>query len=104
MNVGEPHRHAAEPAAGKIPEILVMIAGDIDHPGALARLAQQFLDDVIVQLVPLPVFLQRPVVDDVADQVQRVRLGDTQEIQQQFRLRPPCAQVKIGNPDGAVAG
>ena len=37
-----------------------MVAGQEDHARTLARLAQQFLDDVVVRLRPIPAALQAP--------------------------------------------
>ena len=68
------------------------------------RFPQQFLNDVVVVLVPIPGLLERPVVDDIADQIERIRLGIFQKVQQHPRLRTPRANVEIGDPDGAVAG
>ena len=56
---------------------LVVVAGNEDHPRALADLAQQLLDDVVVGLRPVPVALELPAVDDVADQEQVLALDVT---------------------------
>jgi len=44
-----------------------MVAGQIDDSRALARLAQEFLHDVIMVLRPKPAGAQLPAIDDVAD-------------------------------------
>ena len=54
---------AAEMRALEGAQELVMVAGDVDDAGALAALAQQFLDDVIVRLQCRAA--QPPAVDDV---------------------------------------
>src|SRR5271169_1275005 len=79
----------------------VVIAGDIDDLGALARLAQYFLHDVVMRLVPIPAPLELPAVDDVAHQVEVVGLGAAEEIEQPLRLAAGGAKMGIGDPDGA---
>ena len=77
---------AAEIEAGVIAREFVVIARHIDDARALARLAQQLLDDVIVRLRPVPAALQPPAVDDVADEIDRVGVVVFEEIEQQFGL------------------
>ena len=72
MNGGFHHVDAAEMRAIVIPQEFVVVAGDIDHLGALARLAQYFLREVVVRLRPVPAGPQRPAVDDIADEVDGV--------------------------------
>ena len=43
----------------------VMVAGDEDHAGAVAGLAQDALDHVVVRARPVPMLAQLPAVDDV---------------------------------------
>ncbi|MCY1515463.1 hypothetical protein D9M68_500510 [compost metagenome] len=93
--------YVAEGVAGEFARELVVVAGDEDDPGTVARLAQDALDDVIVGAGPVPVLAQLPAVDDVAHQVQGVRIVVVQEVEQEFRLAPGGAQVNIGNPEGA---
>ena len=82
---------------------LVVVAGNEDHPRALADLAQQLLDDVVVGLRPVPVALELPAVDDVADQEQVLALDVLQERQQLRCLTAGRAEMKIGDPDAANA-
>ena len=94
-------RDAAEGEAQVVPGGFVVVAGDVDDGGALARLAQHLLDDVVVRLVPVPAPLQLPAVDDVADEVEVLRFGATQELEERARLAPGRAQMGVGNPDRA---
>lgn len=94
---------APEAAEGEVAENLVVIAGDVDDAGPLAGLAQQFLDDVVVGLVPVPGALEAPAVEDVADQVEEVGIGLLQEIEKKLGIAAAGTQVDIRNPDGAVA-
>ncbi|MOA30716.1 hypothetical protein D3C78_1518240 [compost metagenome] len=77
-----------------------MVAGDEHHPRAVAGLAQDALDDVVMRPWPMPVLAQLPAVHDVAHQIQGVRVVVVQEIKQKFRLAPGSAQVYVGNPEG----
>jgi hypothetical protein len=88
---------AAEMGAGKIAQEFVMIAGDIDDAGPLARLAQHFLDHVIAILRPIPAALQPPAVNDIADEVDCIGLVVAQEIQQKIGLGGLGAEMHIGN-------
>jgi len=88
--------HVAECELAVLPRCLVVVAGDIDHVGALARLAQDLLHHVVVRLRPVPPALQAPAVDDVAHQVEIVALVLPQEVEQQFGLAAAGAKVNIG--------
>ena len=94
---------APEAAEGEVAENLVVIAGDVDDAGPLAGLAQQFLDDVVVGLVPVPGALEAPAVEDVADQVEEVGIGLLEEIEKKLGIAAAGTQMDIRNPDGAVA-
>src|SRR5690606_36803181 len=96
------HFDAAEEVPHEAPRELVVVAGDEDDPGPLARLAQQLLDHVIVRLGPVPLASQLPAVDDVADQVQVLAGGKAEEVQQGFGLATRRAQVQVRDPDAAV--
>ncbi|KAG0758409.1 hypothetical protein G6F22_019653 [Rhizopus arrhizus] len=76
-----------------------MVAGDEHHARAVARLAQDALDDVVVRARPVPMLAQLPAVHDIAHQVKGVRIVVVQEIEQEFRLAPGSTQVNIGNPE-----
>ena len=82
---------------------LVVVARNEDDPRALARLAQQLLDHVVVGARPIPRAPQLPAVDDVADEVQRLALRMTQEIEQRCGAAPRRAQVQVGDPQRAHA-
>ena len=94
---------AAEVVADVAARELVVVAGNEDHARALARLAQQLLDDVVVRLRPVPAAAQLPAVDDVADEVERLALGAAQEVEQRVRLAAGRAQVQVRDPEAAEA-
>ena len=73
------HLDAAEMGAEIIAQEFVVVAGNVDQPLALARLAQQLLDHVVMGLRPVPAGFQLPAVDDVADEIDGVGLEVAQE-------------------------
>ena len=93
---------AAEPVSGEVPETLVVVTGNIDDARSLARLAQELLDDVVVLLAPVPGAPYPLDIDDVADEVEIVRFGRAEEIQQESGIASACAEVHVGYPDRAI--
>ena len=78
-----------------------MIAGDVDDARALARLAQKLLHHVVVRLRPVPARFQRPAVDDVADQIDRVGIVVAQEVEQLAGLTAARAEMDVGDEERA---
>src|SRR5205814_10424683 len=72
--------------------------------GALARLAQQLLDDVVVALRPVPGLAQPPAVDNVADQIEVFGVGELEEVEQRVGAAAAGAEMDVGDPDRAEAG
>jgi hypothetical protein len=95
------HVHAAEVVAQILARELVVVARNEDHPGALARLAQELLHHVVVCLRPVPAAPQLPAVDDVADEKQRFAVHCAQEVQQRCGLAAGRAQMHVGYPHAA---
>ena len=93
------HLDAAEMRAVIIAQELVVIARQIDEAGALARLAQELLHDVVVRLRPIPARAQLPAVDDVADQIDRLGIVIAQEVEQAFGLTAARAEMHIRNKE-----
>ena len=81
-----------------------MVAGDVDHPGTFAHLAEQLLDDVVVGLRPIPTTLEAPTVDDVADEIDRLRVVMLEEIEDELVLATPRPKMQVGHEEGAIAG
>ena len=96
------HRNPAEAMIGEVAEVFIMVAGDVDHPGSLARLAQYLLHNVVVRLTPVPRALHAPAIDDVADQIQILAFRVLQKVEQHLRLTAARAKMNVGNPDAAV--
>ena len=59
----------AKGKAGKLSNRLIVIARDISHFCALTGFSQDFLDDIVMTLIPEPALLLLPTIDDVADQI-----------------------------------
>ena len=94
---------AAEMRAVIVAQELVVIAGDVDDLGALARLAQHLLHEVVVRLRPVPVGLQRPAVDDIADEIDGIGIMAAEEIQQSVGLRAAGSEMDVGDKQSAKA-
>ncbi len=94
--------HAAELQPREILEEFVMIARDIDHARLLTALSQQFLDQNIVIIVPMPLRLQLPAIDDIADKVEIVGIVVFQEFEEKIGAGMFCAEVEVGEPDCAI--
>ena len=72
-----------------------MIARKVDEAGPFANLAQELLHHVVMGLRPVPARFQLPSIDDVADQIDGVRIVGFEEFQQRIRLAPLGAEVKV---------
>ena len=96
------HDDAAEAVPGEVAEAFVVIARDVDDARALASLAQQFLDDVVVRLMPVPGAAHPPDIDDVADEIEVIGLGRPQEIEEKLGIAALGAEVNVRYPDRAV--
>src|SRR5580693_10485610 len=92
-----------EGQAEELPGEFIMVAGHENHPRAAPHLSQQFLHDVVMGLWPVPAGTEPPAVDDVADQIDCVRLDMAQHVQNEMRLAPARAQVQIRQEQGPVA-
>ncbi len=96
------HIDAAEMGPVIAAQELVVVARNIDDAASLARLAQELLHHVVMRLRPVPVRLQRPAVDNVADQVDRVGLVPAKEVEQLAGLATAGAKMHVGNEERAV--
>jgi len=93
----------AETHAHELFQELIVIAKDERDARFLAVLAQQFLDEHIVILRPIPLAPQLPAVDKIADDVKMLAVRIPQKFQQFANLGVFRAEVNVGNPDRAVA-
>ena len=94
---------AAEGQAEELAGELVVVAGHEDHARAAPHLAQQLLHDVVVRLRPVPARAQPPAVDDVADEIDRVRLVVAKQVEDEIRLAAARAEMEIRQEQRAIA-
>ena len=94
---------AAKMRAVIIPQEFIVIARHIDDLGALARLAQYFLHEVVVRLRPVPVRSQRPAIDDIADEIDGIGIMAAEKVEQSIGLRAACSEVDVGDKQSAKA-
>src|SRR5262245_18528540 len=95
------HLDATEMGAVVIAQELVVIAGDVAQARALARLTQQLLHHVVVELRPIPARLQLPTVDDVADEINGIGLVMAEEVEEAAGLAAFGTEVDIGQKQRA---
>jgi hypothetical protein len=93
------HRHAAEARSDKLLDELVMVARDVNHLGLLAAFAEQFLDEHVIVVAPIPPELEFPAVNQIADEVEILTVHQAQEMQQLVNAGVPRAEMNVGNPD-----
>ena len=86
----------------KIAHKHVVVAGDEDNARTFARLAQQFLNHIVVRLRPVPALFELPAINDVSDQINALGFVVREKIQQSMRLTVLRAQMNVGQPQGAV--
>jgi hypothetical protein len=79
-------------------EHIVVIARDVNDAGAFARLAKDFLDDVVMLLWPVDSAPQLPDVDQIANDVERFELIFAEEMEQRAGIAATRAQMHVGNP------
>ena len=95
------HLDPAEMGAVITAQEFVVIAGNVNDAGALARLAQQLLHHVVVRLRPIPARFQRPAIDDVADQIDGFGFVEAQEIEKLVGLAAARAEMHVGQKQRA---
>ena len=86
--------------AFELADHFVVVAGDIDHPRALARLAQDFLDDIVMLLRPVNRAAQLPDIDQIADDVERFEFVVAEKIEKHGGIGATRAQVDVRDPCG----
>ena len=89
--------------AAEIGHQLVVISRDVDHVRAFAGFAEDFLNHVVVLLRPINSATQRPDIDEVADDIERLEIVLAQKVEQSGGVAAARAQVRIGDPRGAIA-
>ena len=85
----------AEAEAAELAEIFVMVARHIDHARAVLGFAEQRAQHVVVFLWPVESAAQRPEVDDVTDEIERVALDTAEEVEQRSCVAAAGAEVYV---------
>lgn len=88
-------RYPAEIDVDKLFEKFVMVTCDVNDLSILPAFTQEFLDEHIVIIPPVPFAFQLPAINDVADQIKILAFDLFQEIQQSVDLGMARADVHI---------
>ena len=81
---------------------LIVISRDVDYMRPFAGFAQNFLDHVVVLLGPVNSATQRPNIDQVTHNVERIEIVLAQKIEQRRGVAAARTKVRIGDPRGAI--
>src|SRR5947207_10387384 len=76
----------------------VVISRDVNNRHALARLAQNLLDHVVVLLWPIATASQLPDVDQIADDIELLAIVIAQELKHRLGVACPGPEMKTGDP------
>ena len=103
VNVVFPHLDVSERGIEVVAQGFVVVAGNVEDLHAAPGAAQQFLHDGVVARGPIHAPLQRPEIDDVAEQKYLFALVPLEEFEQALRLAGTRAQMDIGQEQRADA-
>ena len=84
-------------------EKLIVIAWGIDDPRTFAGFAQNFLDNVVMLLWPINATFERPDIDQIADNVERLEIVLLQEGKKRRSITTAGPEMDVGNPPGTIA-
>ena len=79
-----------------------MIAGDVDDLGAAFSFLHEVSENVVAVFVPRPFPSQDPLVDDVADEVNRFGVMRFKESEQFSGFDAVEAEVPVGEEKGPI--
>ena len=71
-----------------------MIAGNVDHPGAIAYMIQDFFDNLHMQCGEVP-FTELPPVDDITIEDEDLRSNTPEVVQDLSCVASVCSQVQV---------
>lgn len=88
----------AEGQTDELAGAFIVVAG-VDHLAAVAGLARQLPDDIIVGLGPMPVLLQAPAIENVTDQMEGLAFSALQKVEGHLHLSGPRAKMNVRYPN-----
>ena len=86
-----------------ITQQLVVVTGDIHHPGASLRLGDDLVNDLIVDCGPIPTGAHLPEIEDISHQIEIVAIGVFEEVEEIFGAGGAEAEVGIGYEETLIA-
>ena len=86
----------------KLVEKLIVVSDDIDDLGAFAPFAQKLLKNIVVLLRPINCAPHRPDIDQIANDVERLKFSLAKKVQQLHRFAPSRSQVHVRDPTGSI--
>ena len=81
---------------------LIVISRNINYASTLAGLAQNFLDDVVMFLRPINSTAERPDIDKIAHNIERLEIILAKKIEQCCGVAATSAQMRVGDENAAV--
>jgi hypothetical protein len=77
-----------------IAQPFVVVTGDVYDVRPLPDFPKDLLDDVVVDLRPVPRLSEAPAVDDVTDQVDRIGVVVAQKIEENWLYSRACPSAR----------
>src|SRR4030095_4076611 len=84
-------------------EKLIVITWNVDDPRPFAGLAQNFLNHVVMLLWPVNATFERPDVDQITDDVERVEFVFLEEGKKRRGITTAGPKMDVRNPSGTIA-
>ena len=84
-------------------EKLIVIAWNVNDPRPFAGLAQNLLNHVVMLLGPVNATFERPDVDQITDNVERVELVFLEEGKERRGITTAGPEMDVRNPSGTIA-
>ena len=83
-------------------EKFIVIAWNVDDPCPFTGLAQNLLNHIVVRLGPVNATSERPDVDQITDDVERVELAFLEKGKQRLGITTAGPEMDVGNPSGTI--
>lgn len=78
-----------------IPDVFIVIPGNIDHLGVMSGLTKNLLDDRIVFLGPIDALRKGPEIDDISDQIEHIAFVVLQKVEKNIGLTLSRTNVQV---------